>query len=82
MSDPGMLQALMAQLGGQGGMEQPETGAESEAGEYAPGDIPRQLIELTHEAIRMEPDAKDKVMLGKILAMLLQYQATQAAQGQ
>lgn len=85
--DPQMLAALLTQLGGGGGgmgggMGQPETGGESEAGQYQPGDLPRQLIELTHEAIRMEPDAADKSLLGKILAMLLQYQERQNAQGQ
>ena len=81
--DPQMLMALLAQLGQDGGgMGAPENGAESEAGEYQPGDLPRQLIELTHEAIRMEPDASDKSLLGKILAMLLQYQERQNAQGQ
>lgn len=50
--------------------------------EYQPGDIPRQLIDLTHQAIAMEPDPADKSLLGKILSMLLQYQQTQVAQGQ
>jgi hypothetical protein len=85
-TDPNMISALLAQLGGGGaagvGMGAPETGGESEAGQYSPGDLPRQLIELTHEAIRMEPDASDKSLLGKILSMLLQYQERQAAQGQ
>lgn len=85
MSDPGMLQALLGQLSGgagAGAVAQPETGGESEAGQYQPGDLPRQLIELTHEAIMREPDAADKSLLGKILSMLLQYQERQTAQGQ
>jgi hypothetical protein len=48
----------------------------------SPGDLPRQLIELTHQAIAVEPDAEDKAMLGQILRMLLAYQAKQAKQGQ
>lgn len=75
-ADP-QLAALLAQLAG-GGATEPMP----ERPDYMPGELPRQLIELTHEAIRMEPDAADKSLLGKILSMLLQYQERQAAQGQ
>ena len=87
-ADP-QLAALLAQLAGgagagAGGAVDPMMLGEAEEQElgYMPGDIPRQLIDLTHEAIRMEPDAADKSLLGKILSMLLQYQERQRVQGQ
>lgn len=79
-ADP-QLAALLSQLAGAGGGDPMTVGAAEEPG-YMPGDLPRQLIDLTYEAIRMEPDKADKSLLGKILSMLLQYQERQIAQGQ
>lgn len=79
--DPQMLSAILGQLGQAGSGAQGGPDMEGQE-QYTPGDIPRQLIDLTHEAIRQEPDASDKSLLGKILAMLLQYQERQASQGQ
>ena len=57
-------------------------GASDQQGEYAAGSIPRQLIQLAHQAIALEPDPADKSLLGKILNMLLTYQQRQMQQGQ
>ncbi len=72
---------LLGALGGEGGGLPPDLfgGEQPEAG---PGDLPREMIDLCHQAIAVEPDVEDKALLGQILRMLLSYQAKQARQGQ
>lgn len=84
--DPQML-ALLAQLGGGagGGMGagMPEMAGEPEQQTNGmPSDIVRQMIELAHTYVRVEPDAADKAIMGKLLAQLLSHQQKQIQQGQ
>jgi hypothetical protein len=86
MNDPNMMAALLARLSSGGGenemegMGQPDPNGENEG--YTLGSIPKALIELTHQAIALEPDPDDKTLLGKILSMLLGWQQKNMQQGQ
>jgi len=77
--DPGMLEAIMAQLGGgaamAGGAMPPPQQPEAEAG----GDLMGTAINAVHQLMVQEGDPKAVSLLGAILNQLTTYQANKAA---
>ena len=74
------LQAMLAQMGAQGGP--PANSSASEAGEPGEGDWLVNAINSVHSGMVQEADPKQVSLLGAILNQLTTFQANQAAQGQ